>query len=149
MCPHLAQRFPQVPHPAQAHPGRGRQTDHPDRRACIDRRIHQVDQLLSHRTGDRGADALLERGQQLRTTRQRESTHPETDHQQRKYRKDRVVGESGRKKTAVAIVKARERTHDMVQPPEPGPQPVKHPWLGELAHDRLPYPRYRRNPSRS
>ncbi len=89
MCPHLAQRFPQVPHQPRPHPGRGRQADHPDRRACIDRRIHQVDQLLSHRTGDRGIAIAPERGQQL--GRRDSAVHRETDRSQRKYRKDRVV----------------------------------------------------------
>ncbi len=48
--------------------------------------------------------------------RLRNAIHPpQTDHRQRKYRKDRV-GEVGAK-TAVTIVKARERTHDMGRHP--------------------------------
>ena len=135
LLPHFAERDPKIGHPVQADPRRDGQTDDADRRPRIDRRVHHVDHLLPQRTGHRGPDLVVDRGQHFGPARQQESGDAETDHQQGEQREDRVVRQPGREEVALAFVEPVVGAHRVVEPSEPRPQPIEDPWLARFAHD--------------
>ena len=126
-------------HPAQARPRRGGQTDDADRRARVDRRIHQLDQLLTQRTGHRGLILSSIVLSSSRPPRQHKSDRRETDHQQGEQRENRVVREPGREEVALASRRTSSLARiDVVEPSEPRPQPIEDPGLAGSLIARLP-----------
>ena len=131
-APHLAQRLAQVGHPAQPRPRGGGKADDADRGARLDRRVHQVDQLLTEIAGHLRFDLRRDLGEQFGIARQHEAGGGEADHEQRKQREDREVGDTGRVEVALAVLVALLRPHDVVEPAVPRPQAVQDARFGRL-----------------
>ena len=125
LIPHLAQRLTQIRDPAQSGPGRGRQADHTHRRAGLDRRIHQADQLLAEVTGNCCPDPVFDIGQQVRLAREHEAAGREADHQQREQREDREVGDARGVEITLDVLVAPSGPDRMVEPVMASPQSIQ------------------------